>query len=498
MRTDQRTRRLEVGNPRDRAVSIALLVLLVVGLAEALASRGALVAVGAALAAAGVAAGTPLRGLTAARNRIARTAAVCSAFVWTAGFGLDALLGRQTAGLLCSATAALALTIALIGVRPPRAAIARHRPDELLLELVIVIAVAVLAGWMLLPAGGIEGLTSLSGIARLSVVGSAVTSVLVLGLLALRRPAAGSASFAFHSLGVVALVHFIDVGVAVREDGARLVYSAAVAASWAAWAAALRSERRRARALPAGLARSAPRADVTVFRAGVALLIVLLTASGVAGLAAGDRIALAGCLTIALLVVLRMTLAVERDGDGSHSASRGFDRIVSGSDFAAELSRAGSWEGSRTRGVALIRLEHMDDVRDSWGRRAEEHLARRVAGVVRRQSRSNDLVSWSNAAELAVLMDDLDANGAARFGARVQTEVARLRFVADRDGMVPVTVTIGIGVVDAGRADEALALADQALEAARRSHRQPVRVLERRGGESNAVVRLVPISRATG
>jgi diguanylate cyclase (GGDEF)-like protein len=235
-------------------------------------------------------------------------------------------------------------------------------------------------------------------------------------------------------------------------------------------------------------------------RVATFLLIVLLGAVGVAALGADDRIFVAGGLVVALLTVLRITLAFERAVDPREVASprSGYDPVTGLLAGRAFLEQAGAdlaQADGRPVGVALIRLDHLDDIAEAFGSRAGDHVLRTAAQHVRRRTRAGDVLARSADAELALLVNGADAIEASRIGQRVVDEIARLRYrVEDHE----VGAAVGIAIARGGTVTQLIDLADRALTAATRGRLQRVRVMELGGGICPLVIRSASPAQSTG
>ena len=132
-------------------------------------------------------------------------------------------------------------------------------------------------------------------------------------------------------------------------------------------------------------------------------------------------------------------------------------------DLAGELERARL--GDRTVSLILADLDHFKRVNEVFGQEAGDRSLRRVAALIQKLSRSLDVPARTGGEEFALLLPEMDKDGAYMVAERLLRRV-RETF---NDERAPLTVSVGVVGYpgDATAADELLGLADEALHAAK-------------------------------
>jgi diguanylate cyclase (GGDEF)-like protein len=119
--------------------------------------------------------------------------------------------------------------------------------------------------------------------------------------------------------------------------------------------------------------------------------------------------------------------------------------------------------GRATFSVLLIDVDDFKRVNDRFGHAAGDEVLRAIAGAVRGAVRESDTVARYGGEELAVLLPDTPADGAATAGETLRAAVAALEVAAGGETL-RVTVSVGAAEVEPGldpsrlvaRADDAL------------------------------------------
>jgi diguanylate cyclase (GGDEF)-like protein/putative nucleotidyltransferase with HDIG domain len=132
-------------------------------------------------------------------------------------------------------------------------------------------------------------------------------------------------------------------------------------------------------------------------------------------------------------------------------------------DLAGELERARL--GGRRVSLILADLDHFKRVNERVGQAAGDRILRRVAALIQQLKRSLDVAGRTGGEEFALLLPEMEKNGAYMVAERLLRRV-RETF---SDEHAPLTVSIGVVGYpgDATTADELLGLADEALHAAK-------------------------------
>lgn len=132
-------------------------------------------------------------------------------------------------------------------------------------------------------------------------------------------------------------------------------------------------------------------------------------------------------------------------------------------DLAGELERARL--GDRKVSLILADLDHFKRVNEQVGQEAGDRILRRVAALIQQLKRSLDVPARTGGEEFALLLPEMDKDGAYMVAERLLRRV-RETFSDER---APLTISIGVVGYpeDATAADELLGLADEALHAAK-------------------------------
>jgi diguanylate cyclase (GGDEF)-like protein len=132
--------------------------------------------------------------------------------------------------------------------------------------------------------------------------------------------------------------------------------------------------------------------------------------------------------------------------------------------------------------LVMVDLDDFKQVNDTHGHQQGDEVLASVASVLRDFSRDIDAPARYGGEELAVVLPQTDAEGAARLAERMREAVERLR-VPSVDGGAPLAVTASFGVASvpdsAGGREELVAAADAALYRAKRGGKNRVERAER-------------------
>jgi diguanylate cyclase (GGDEF)-like protein len=130
---------------------------------------------------------------------------------------------------------------------------------------------------------------------------------------------------------------------------------------------------------------------------------------------------------------------------------------------------------SRRHSILMVDVDYFKDVNDTFGHRAGDRVLSVVAGCVKSQLRSADLVGRYGGDELVIALADCDGPAAFAVAERIRQMVSETPIVFE-EGAVNITLSIGV----AGASDDEgllplLARADLALYDAKRAGRACVR-----------------------
>jgi diguanylate cyclase (GGDEF)-like protein len=164
-------------------------------------------------------------------------------------------------------------------------------------------------------------------------------------------------------------------------------------------------------------------------------------------------------------------------------------RIGNRAAFEARLRELHSWahKSGRTFGVVMSDIDHFKVYNDSLGHQRGDQILRQTADAVQRAVRTTDRAFRYGGEELALLLPDLDLEGAAQVAERVRSEVESLQFQLDgTTAPFHITISCGVASYPACALDDedcfgVVARADRALyEAKRRGRNRVVRSDEMR------------------
>jgi diguanylate cyclase (GGDEF)-like protein len=148
------------------------------------------------------------------------------------------------------------------------------------------------------------------------------------------------------------------------------------------------------------------------------------------------------------------------------------DLLFEGSGLLFE----GSGLSGRRHSILMIDVDYFKEVNDTFGHRAGDRVLSVVAGCVKSQLRSADLVGRYGGDELVIALADCDGPAAFAVAERIRSVVAATPVVSD-DRVVHVTLSIGVAGAE-GNGEALLPLlarADLALYDAKRAGRACVR-----------------------
>ncbi len=132
-------------------------------------------------------------------------------------------------------------------------------------------------------------------------------------------------------------------------------------------------------------------------------------------------------------------------------------------------------------GLVMVDIDDFKMVNDEYGHQQGDEVLTAVAGVLRELSRDIDLPARYGGEELAVVLPQTDAEGAAQVAERMREAIEACR-IPSLDGNQPLRVTASFGVAEIpGSADDKAALiaaADAALYRAKRSGKNRVEQAE--------------------
>jgi diguanylate cyclase (GGDEF)-like protein len=149
--------------------------------------------------------------------------------------------------------------------------------------------------------------------------------------------------------------------------------------------------------------------------------------------------------------------------------------------FRAELDQYVSFS-ARYGGqgaVMIIDIDGLKEVNDSLGHHAGDNLIQQIAKILRERVRVTDIVARLSGDELAVLMPQTDAEGAAQLGEDLRIQVEERAQPSPE--LAAVTISVGIalyGGEQPGGPEAVLIAADQAMYRAKAEGRNQVAIAE--------------------
>ena len=121
-------------------------------------------------------------------------------------------------------------------------------------------------------------------------------------------------------------------------------------------------------------------------------------------------------------------------------------------------------------GLIMLDIDDFKSVNDTYGHPQGDVVLKHVARVVRESSRDADTPARYGGEEMALILPHTDLEGAHAIAERVRTAIEGLRIPRlDRDGVLQVTASVGVGASSAGDKEELIAETDAALYVAKRS-----------------------------
>jgi diguanylate cyclase (GGDEF)-like protein len=322
--------------------------------------------------------------------------------------------------------------------------------------------------------------------------------LLLFGVLVnmLRRTTATAPSLRILVGGVVALV-VADVAFA------RLSLSGSYDGGWpdAFWAAAWLLFFLAAKAVPtatearsgsdghpsmAGLGRSRPQRDdqslarMPYLAVGLAYGLLLFVGHG-AAIYPLDGLILGAAATTTIVLVRQVSMLAENGRLMSRLQTLANVDSLTGIPNrraffeGAERLFDGAGQPSGRHSILMIDVDYFKAVNDTFGHRAGDRVLAVVAGCVKSQLRSADLVGRYGGDELVVALSDCRGPDAFAVADRIRSVVASTPVVTE-DGVVNVTLSIGVAGSDSGEGlTPVVARADLALYDAKRAGRACVR-----------------------
>ncbi len=157
-----------------------------------------------------------------------------------------------------------------------------------------------------------------------------------------------------------------------------------------------------------------------------------------------------------------------------------------------EVERATRYD--RPLAVAFVDIDLFKNVNDTYGHDVGDIVLRGVAGTLRANIRAADTLGRYGGEEFMVILPETDAEAAAAIAEKLRQLVVGARFVAEGQGAISVTVSIGVatGIGRTLRVEALVRDADAAMYSAKALGRNQVYLFEE--PDEDARVRRAPIS----
>lgn len=138
-----------------------------------------------------------------------------------------------------------------------------------------------------------------------------------------------------------------------------------------------------------------------------------------------------------------------------------------------ELTRARRY--GRPLALVLFDLDNFKGTNDKFGHRAGDFVLRQVAKLAAKRARSVDVVARFGGEEFAVILPEIDAQGAEHFAEDLRKLVDERVFEFERD-TIPTQISVGVAVLHEGikSGDDLVKEADRCLLAAKAQGRNRV------------------------
>ncbi len=138
-----------------------------------------------------------------------------------------------------------------------------------------------------------------------------------------------------------------------------------------------------------------------------------------------------------------------------------------------ELSRARRYD--RPLALLMFDLDQFKKCNDTFGHRAGDFVLRRIAELVRDRARKVDVVARYGGEEFAIILPEIDLEGATQFAEKVREMIEHETFFFE-GRKIPVTISIGVSDLDPriANADDLINCADARLYHAKQRGRNRV------------------------
>lgn len=138
-----------------------------------------------------------------------------------------------------------------------------------------------------------------------------------------------------------------------------------------------------------------------------------------------------------------------------------------------ELSRARRYD--RPLALVMFDIDHFKACNDTYGHRAGDYVLREIANLVRDRARKVDVVARYGGEEFAIILPEIDLEGAKVMAEKVRQMIETQRFVFE-GRHIPVTISVGVAELlpDLANSDDLIKTADARLYRAKEGGRNQV------------------------
>lgn len=148
----------------------------------------------------------------------------------------------------------------------------------------------------------------------------------------------------------------------------------------------------------------------------------------------------------------------------------------------AERERARAVRYQRPLSMLMIDADYFKNVNDTWGHSAGDQVLQEMARRIRSELRDVDIFGRLGGEEFAVLLVEVDAEGARDVAQRLRAVVARAYALQQDDASTELTISVGLASLNGREVgiEQLLREADEALYQAKRAGRDRVEVWSER------------------
>ncbi len=138
-----------------------------------------------------------------------------------------------------------------------------------------------------------------------------------------------------------------------------------------------------------------------------------------------------------------------------------------------ELSRARRYD--RPLALTMFDIDHFKRCNDTFGHRAGDYILKEIAAKVRDRARKVDVLARYGGEEFAVILPEIDVEGARKFGETIRELIEKTRFEFEGQS-IPVTISIGVAELtpELANSDDLIKAADARLYLAKEGGRNRV------------------------